>query len=136
MRSGAARATSSPRTSKAAGRTTVPQRPAAKSATRTTKRRTTTSRRAAARRLSAPGLSLPVEGAGSLGPEIVTAHDPLAAAALVERAGGGLVARAERDREHRDAQRGAERARDRATGDQEHVGHHGARLVQRLAASR
>src|SRR5262249_29544649 len=123
-RSGAARATTSPRTSYAAGRTTVPQRPAAKRTTRTTKSRMT-SRRARARRLVgdlASGVSGHERGR-RVGSEIVALHDPLATAALLEEERGVPITGAERDSQDDDAQRPSRGARDRLTRYVEHIHH-------------
>src|SRR5512134_3578590 len=134
MISGAARPTTSPRTSKAAGRTTVPHSAAPKRTTRRTKR-TTRSRRALARRLGEAWLSLPVERAAApVRLEIVTVHDPLAAAAFVEGSGRGLVPGAERGREDQDTEARAERTGDGAAWNQEYVGDNRTRLVDHLLA--
>src|SRR4029453_18002619 len=62
-------------------------------------------------------------------PQVVAGHRPLAAAALVHRAGGGPVGGAERRREERDATGAAEDARDGATRHQEDVRRDGAGVV-------
>src|SRR5438128_12056869 len=96
----------------------VPHRPAAKAATSTTERTMSSPPvRAGERRLAL----LRVHPASAVRPEIIAAHDPLSAAALLPHRRGCAIAGAERDGEHADADHSAEGAREGPSGDEEDV---------------